>query len=231
MMEEFFKAFRELPRGGRVRDVLTIEWMTAVQDALKALAQGRNITVEGDLLRNVGMGGVRLGARRKFVRKGGGGSRIAPLTIVSSRPSYIPEDPTPVAEGSKRFWITWGTIGGKVLDNWNNVLDVSLAGASKFIALRLSLSPDGGDIVQSVAWETWNTWDEKTNASSTWSENGSRPSVFYIVLGSIQISDGVATIVNSGGGSIMVAEHVSSITQSGAQLIVTKSLHYTRLAY
>lgn len=64
-MNRFLEKFKEIPRGVRLGTVYTVEWATAVQDAIRALAQGENLTLERGLVRGVGDGKVSLGLRRE----------------------------------------------------------------------------------------------------------------------------------------------------------------------
>jgi hypothetical protein len=72
MISDLLKRLLDLPRGSRLRDVITVEWVSAVQALLKALAQGRNISVEGGMTRHPGESGVRLGVKRSYGRNYGG---------------------------------------------------------------------------------------------------------------------------------------------------------------
>jgi hypothetical protein len=158
-------------------------------------------------------------------------TRIPPLTIVGTRPAYIPEPATPTPTGSRRFWITWGSINNRILTNWDQAITVPTgSNGTKFIVLKVDLAPTDSELVTSATWEMWNSSTEKT--SPNWVANGNRPSHYYIMLGSIIVNNGAVNITNGAGGSIVVTDHVSNITSTGgAGLNFTKNLTYTRLPY
>jgi len=70
-MNDYSDSFRDISRGERVSRVVTLEWVNAVQERIRALEQGKNITLEGDMTRAWSSHGVRLGMRRKFKKSYG----------------------------------------------------------------------------------------------------------------------------------------------------------------
>lgn len=82
-MREYLKAFRDVARGAPLRTVLTVEWVMAVQELLKALAQGRHITSDRGIVVQYGDSGVRI-AQRKAKGKYRGAAAAGPFCKVYS---------------------------------------------------------------------------------------------------------------------------------------------------
>ena len=164
------------------------------------------------------------------------GPAIPPLTIVSTKPTYIQPPESVVAEGSQRFYLTWGFVNSKRIDDWSDPIDIVLSGGTRYIVLKVSLVSDStvSDSVQDAEVVVWSSYDEETDPA--WDANGNRPSHFFIPLGTIFVEefDGtqVVTIVNIGRGSISVSEHISDIKQSVTEgFSFQKRLNYIRQAY
>lgn len=179
-------------------------------------------TNSGEVLAMVDLGGG-----------GGGGSDDAPgaLTIVSSRPPYIPLDPNPPAEGSQRFWVTWGMANGRVPANWSHCVDipVSAGDLERYFYLKVNMTsgtPTGlGVPVTSCEWLVVN---DATPPANPPYEGENRPAHIHVPLGMVSVVEGVATIHNNGSGSIHMDEHVSGIA-SGTPLTFVKTLSYVRM--
>ena len=139
---------------------------------------------------------------------------VQPLTLVVSRPSYIPAGDA-LASGYRSVWVTWGFCNDRLPDNWNNRLDVPLTGTTtKWIYLKANIAAAADwVVVTTCVWETWDSADEKT--SPDWGSDGSRPAYVYILLGTVHVAAGAMTITNQGGGSIRISEYVSSVSQQG----------------
>lgn len=75
-MKRYLDKFKEVPHGASIRNVITREWVEAVQGSIRALSNGENISTEGGVTRNVGDGRVRLGSRPRFQPLGRAGSRL-----------------------------------------------------------------------------------------------------------------------------------------------------------
>ena len=106
-MERFLNAFRDVNKGENPRNVLTVEWVNAVQDAIRALCEGENISVEGDATRNRGHGKVRIGTRRKFAVLGVARSSCESFRLFSK-----------INEGKKtpNLFVGKGTVGEDYYD-------------------------------------------------------------------------------------------------------------------
>lgn len=237
-MNQFLQHFREIQRGMRLRDVLTLEWMTAVQECLQALSGGENITLGGDLKRGTGDGRVHIGtARKKRIRRGGGvASKIAPLTITSTRPSYVPEPTVPLAEGKRRFYVTWGMANNTLPDNRNNCVDLSItAEANFYIAIKAFINPTKDNIVVThCEWVTYTQAQKDAGTFDTpdYGADGARPAHVFYPLGAIAVNDaGVATIIHNGGGSIWIKEYIVAIAFEEVGVKYKKAFDIQRLSY
>lgn len=160
---------------------------------------------------------------------GGGGAAAppAPLTIVSSRPSYIPEPETPVAEGYSRYYQTWGLINGVMGDEWNGYLDIptNVAGRTYFV-MKVYLEPiTGSPVPPEVTVSNWElvtfTQDQITAGDAqtpAYSPTGDRPSHMFVFVGSVLVADGptpesplTVSLLNSAAGSVDIIEYVMGI--------------------
>ena len=170
---------------------------------------------------------------------GGGGTGtptvIPPLTIVSSRPSYIPEPPA-IAPAHARFYVTWGTVNGVVASNWTNCVDVPLgSNTTKYILMKATFAPAPADAAElEVASAEWITADNLNapNKTPAWGEDGTRPEFCIIHLGQINVIDGVASAFNISGGSILLSDYVHDIASDGTGGVTFKKrLAHVRLPY
>lgn len=164
------------------------------------------------------------------VRPGTGSAApvIPPLTIVSSRPAYIPEPTTPVAEGYARYYVTWGFADNKLPTNWNDYFDVDLSGDTRYFELKVYLNPSGYNITSSCEIVE----DTTSGDNPDWEENGDRPSHLFVPLGMVFIDSGAAIIYNNGGGSISLGEHLAGLSQSQeVGFTYQKRLYYMRNGY
>ncbi len=172
------------------------------------------------------------------------GSAIAsvpkkPLQIVGTRPAYVPVPATAVAEGSKRFYLTWGTVNGVVADNWDDHFDFSPTpdgGRFFFAKATFSLASDS---LKVASWEilTGSTYD--AHETPEWEAGGVRPEYYVFSLGSVYVYTPEATeevpdpvpvwSINPAPGSVMITEHVTNIggTGTAGEFMLTKQLsHY-----
>ena len=248
-MNRYLEKFREVQRGMSLRNVLTIEWVAAVQDMLRALAQGENIRLEGGLTRGYGAAGVSIGTRRARRGWGGGGaaavSVIQPFTIVAARPAYIPEPPAAVASGFARFYVTWGMANGILPENWSDAVDIPVTAAGiRSIVLKAFVSPLPGSLLRVTTCE----WDAYTEAqvsagavvSPDYAEDGSRPAHLFIPLGQIIVTaapdgspEGTPLVVTplSTGGSIQLQEYVADIRFADQVVKYRQGISIQRVSY
>jgi hypothetical protein len=66
-----------------------------------------------------------------------------------------------------------------------------------------------------------------------WEVGASRPNSAVVLLGMVFVNDGVHTISQAGGGSLVLGEHVTSIQQgsSAGEIRIGKELTYNRQTY
>lgn len=167
----------------------------------------------------------------------GAGARAVPLTILGARPSYIaaPDtsetpntSPDPDTSG-KRYYIEWGTLNNLVAQNWNASFEVS---ATTYFFAKATLRTTGSLLV--TQWEIVTGPNYDTHKTPDWEIGASRPDSAVVSLGMVFVSDdGIHTIAQSGGGSLVVSEHVTSIQRGSAagDIRVGKELSYHRLTY
>jgi hypothetical protein len=161
---------------------------------------------------------------------GGSSAKSVPLTILGSRPPYIaaPGTPPNPQSTSKRYYIEWGTLNNLVAENWNASFDVS---ATTYFFAKATLRTTGSLLV--TRWEIVTGSNYDSHEMPDWQIGASRPNIAVVSLGMVFVSDGVHTVAQSGGGSLVVSEHVTSIQAGSAagEIRVGKELTYHRLAY
>jgi hypothetical protein len=161
---------------------------------------------------------------------GGSSAKAVPLTILGSRPPYIaaPATPPNPQSTSKRYYIEWGTLNNLVAENWNASFDVS---ATTYFFAKATLRTTGSLLV--TRWEIVTGPNYDSHEMPDWQIGASRPNNAVVSLGMVFVSDGVHTVAQSGGGSLVVSEHVTSIQAGSAagEIRVGKELTYHRLAY
>jgi hypothetical protein len=161
---------------------------------------------------------------------GGAGAKSIPLAIIGSRPPYIAAPATPPSqqETSKRYYIEWGTLNNLVAENWDASFTVS---ATTYFFAKATLRTSGSLLV--TRWEIVSGPNYDSHKMPDWEIGESRPNTAVVSLGMVFVADGVHSIAQSGGGSLVVSEHVTSI-QSGSgagEIRVGKELTYHRLTY
>ena len=160
----------------------------------------------------------------------GGPSKPVPLAILGSRPTYIrkPETSLDPESTSKRYYIEWGTLNNLVAANWDDTFEVS---STTYFFAKATLRTTGSLLVTS--WEIVTGPNYDSHKMPDWEIGESRPNNAVVLLGIVFVADGVHSIAQSGGGSLVVSEHVTSI-QSGSEageIRVGKELTYHRLTY
>lgn len=211
--------------------------LNAMQDAILALANGQNISLTGNIKRGYGAGQLSLTVGKSGPTVFGGTETIIPpLTIVSSRPAYVPVPSTPVAEGYVRFYLTWGMTQGTLADNWSNCVDVPTGAETvRYISMKAFLKPTGDAVVVTrCEWVTFTEAQKDSGLFDTpdYSADGSRPAHMFIPLGAIYVSsEGVASSLSNAGGSISIVEYVAAISFTGSAVKYKKALSSSRLNY
>lgn len=164
---------------------------------------------------------------------GGGEVKIAPLSIVSSKPPYIPEPASPPAANTARFYLTWGFCNGVLADNWKEYIDIPTVGAEafKYLFLKATISPTGND-VKVLYWEWLAGNTPHAHETPAWASPTERPPYFVTSLGMLYRSNGIVTPISSGGGSMQVNEYIYSIDYSASPAVVyQKTLTVIRMNY
>jgi hypothetical protein len=156
------------------------------------------------------------------------GGKPVPLTIVGSRPRYIPAPAQPPAEGSKRFYIEWGTLNDHLANNWDSHFDISQTTyffAKATLRTTSTLSVENWEIVTGPNYDSHQTGD--------WPVGAPRPSEAVYLIGSVIFQDESTYITNNGGGSILVSEHLTEISPGtgGGEVIYGKGLYFYRQTY
>jgi hypothetical protein len=229
-----------IARGMSLRAVLTVERLAAIQDAIHAIAAGENLVLGPGLRRGFGKGSARLDMRPVRGGKGGGGSvATKPLQIVASRPAYIPEPASAVASGQRRFYLTWGTVGNIVADNWDDHFDFSSTPeGGRFFFAKVTFSTSS-DSLKVASWEILTATTDDAHATPEWGAGGIRPAYYVFSLGAVYFYTPTPTpevpapdpilSINPTPGSVMVTEHVTNIggTGTAGEFSLTKQIsHY-----
>lgn len=158
-------------------------------------------------------------------------SRPIPLTIIGSRPAYIPApaNPLPLTPPSRRYYVEWGTLNNLIAKNWDTAFVVS---STTYFFAKASLRTTG--TLQVTSWEIVTGSTHDTVTTPDWDVGANRPHQVVVLLGTVFVDDdGVHAIAQSGGGSIVVGEHVTMIQPgSGAgEVQIGKELTCHRQAY
>lgn len=168
--------------------------------------------------------------RVKTSAAGGSSAGAVPLAILGARPSYIeaPATPPDPEATSKRYYVEWGTLNNLVAENWNDHFAVS---STTYFFAKATLRTTGSLLV--TQWEIVTGPNYDSHEMPDWAVGAARPDKVVVLLGMVFVSEGVHTIAQAGGGSLVVSEHVTSIQQgsSAGEIRIGKQLTYHRLSY
>jgi hypothetical protein len=167
--------------------------------------------------------------RVKSSSPGGGGVKIVPLAIIGARPPYIaPSSPLPPNSSSRRYYIEWGTLNNLVAQNWNAHFDVS---STTYFFAKASLRTV--DSFQVTNWEIVTGSSFSSHTTPDWPVGAPRPAHAVVLLGTVFVNNGGQFISQSGGGSIVMGEHIATMRPgSGAgDVLIGKQITYHRLTY
>lgn len=170
--------------------------------------------------------------RRGFFYRGKNGSMFGgkpvPLTIVGSRPRYIPARPQPPSTNVKRFYIEWGTLNDHLANNWDAFFDIS---QTTYFFAKATLRSTSSLAV--THWEIVTGSDYDSHQTADWPVGASRPSEAVYLIGSVILQDGSAYITNNGGGSLLVSEHLTEISPGSGwgEVNYGKGLYFYRQTY
>ncbi len=162
--------------------------------------------------------------------------KVAPLTVVESRPAYVepPEDPIP--EDHRRFFITWGTSNGTLAENWGNCVDLAVNAEETFyIAMKSFLNPTTDEIVvPSCEWITYTEAQRGTTGFKTpdFEDDGTRPEFHITELAQIVVDSSLAVyLFNIGGGSLNLRQYVTKIEFAEGKARYVNAIGVDRIAY
>ena len=167
--------------------------------------------------------------RVKSSAPGGGGTKAVPLTVIGTRPPYIaPTNPLPQSSTAKRYYIEWGTLNNLVAENWNAHFDVS---STTYFFAKATLRTV--DSLWVTSWEIVTGPNSNSHPNPDWPIAAPRPSHAVVLLGTVFVTDGSHFISQSGGGSIVISEHISSIQpgSSAGDVRLGKQITYPRNSY
>lgn len=161
---------------------------------------------------------------------------IPPLTLVTSRPGYVPEPLIPVPEGHSRYFLTWGTTNGTLADNWGDCVDLAVTSEETFyIAMKAFLNPTSADVVvPTCEWITYTEAQRETTGYFTpdFGNDGSRPEYMIIELAQVIINSDLAVFHFSiGGGSLNLRQYVNKIDFQSGKPIYQQALGADRILY
>lgn len=159
---------------------------------------------------------------------GGSPAPTVPLHIVDSRPSYIPAPASPPAGESKRYHVTWGTLNDQLATNWDDHFDIT---ETTYFFASATVPTTGS--LKVTSWEILTGTTVDAYVTGDWESGDDRPATAVHLLGSVIFTDGKPEVVNAGGGSLLLTEHITSIAAGGSAgtTVMSKHLHFLRLNY
>lgn len=196
-MQKFLEKFKELPRNASLRSVVTLEWVNAVQDAIRALSGGENILVSGDVGKSFAEGRVGLHVKRKFTPFRRGGAAACPFGGITRWTT---------GEGESAVTHT-GIKGGLIYcgdQNWNmDPQELNLEAAGVWLVyFEIDVIANQDDDEQYIL-PGIKTGTEPTEYSKlAWTEGTNYP-------------DNTAPVVGTGAGTIIVPLGKLTITDGG----------------
>lgn len=151
-----------------------------------------------------------------------------PLHLISKQPSYIPAIGSPPEEGYKRVFVEWGTLNDKMATNYDAYWDIA---AETYFFAKAYLNTSGAFGISS--WEIVTGADPFEHETPPWPIGGSIPNYAVYLLGYVYEFEGAFYIYNSGGGSLLLTQHITEIipnTDYGGAGI-GRMLSFTRQVY
>jgi len=160
----------------------------------------------------------------------GSTAKPVPLAILGARPAYIqaPATPPDPESTSKPYYIEWGTLNNLVAENWDDSFEIS---STTYFFAKATLRTTGSLLVTGWKIVTGSSYD--SHETPDWAVGENRPNHAVVLLGMVFVNDGIHSIAQTGGGSLVVSEHVTSIQQgsSAGEICIGKELTYHRLTY
>lgn len=195
-----------------------LEWATAAWEQMRrhTLKAGPGI-----LLRESSSGTV-ISVSKKTGRTASA-TRV-PLHILPRKPAYIAEPASPVTPPAKRYFVEWGAINEVVATNWDAEFDLS---ATTYFFAEITFAAAAQ--LKVASWEILTGAAYNTHETPDWDVGDPRPATMVILLGWVSVVGAAHTIAQSGGGSILVGEQISSINEGvGGATVIGKQLVYQR---
>lgn len=172
---------------------------------------------------------------------GGKGSKEAPLTLVSSKPAYIPEPATPSATGAQRYWLTIGFVDRQLLSNWDSFVDISTPKSLSpqveqvlYVAAKLTINTSTPLIaIKACRWVTCSKaqYDAGEFANADYSSDGTRPDTLFVLIGIVLSSQGSLSVANLGAGNIELREYLGPLKIDNGSVKYQKTCSFLRPPY
>lgn len=161
------------------------------------------------------------------IRPVAGSSITPPLYITSSRPPYIPEGGA-LGEGMQRYYITWGTLNDQLASNWDDHYDIS---STTYFFAKATLRTT--NTLRITTWEILTGSTPTAHVTADWAVGEVRPTSAVCMLGVVYVTSGEHSVANSGGGSLVLSEHLQNVEAdgSGGAVKLSRQLVHTRLNY
>lgn len=157
-------------------------------------------------------------------------TKTVPLTVIDSRPKYIPPPTTEPTPTSKRVFIEWGTLNDQIATNWSDFYDCT---ATTWFFAKAALQGDRE--MKVTSWEIVTGPNFNSHVTADWQVGGNRPPHAVLLLGVVLFPGGGGSpaVYNYGGGSLMLTEHITGIYpgQTAGDALLGKSLIFHRMVY
>lgn len=154
---------------------------------------------------------------------------VVPLHIIGSKPPYIPAASPPASGTARRYYIEWGTLNDQLAANWDSHHDIT---ETTYFFAKATLRTT--DTLLISFWEIILGEESNTHATADWLVGDPRPAEAVYLLGSVLVDEsGSHHILNSGGGSLTLTEHISQL-QAGTgygETLFGKQLTFGRNPY
>ena len=166
---------------------------------------------------------------------GGGGAaaqeECKPFGVTMKKPAYLPDDTSPVPEGSVKLWMYTGVANDMELSNYASPIVVS---DTTYFKIRVDFNSNS-DAMQVINVEYVTGATSSDNSNVVWGLGDPRPTSFYVSAGvAFKQPDGNGgftwSVFNYSCGSIVLSEHITRISRgSGNSTEVQKQITYIRL--
>lgn len=216
-------------QGGSLLRVLTVERLNAIQDAIKALARGENISTGAALRKGAGEVGVRLDVRPGRAGPGGGGGSAA-------GPCYFGEIITVEGDGSDSSADAKTVIRGGRIEAGKKIwhvpdYEIVLGTPGEWlvwvrIPITANMDPDGNVVIAGIAESEAPVWekaafDSDASAAVAYGEK-KIPEIFpsadkgsgiaILPSGILRVAGGAASIAETACGHGIVTHCPGSLT-------------------